>query len=981
MNNSDFLSDAVALDLGKSGVKVAETLEIQGPEEEWRLINAADVATVRAYQGRRLGDPVVVGGEIHLDGLTEYRGPVFPPYTGWYYHRCVAVGRDSNDGLLYGVMGQNQTLDYYNVGDRPAFRVFNAAGQQTGSDIVISDDPYFYPQQWLFWDSVNSRFVGATRVGNNNRHTAYAGAADGSSFVRVGSRVDGSWGALTEMRTFLEDEVSSYVYSLHLSGGSFYFRKNEITAGINALTLVTSVFTFAGSTLLAQIANHGNSAFLFYSRAYESIGVMWRDSAQGMQFVLESESFGTVHVLPDVGGGAKQIFSFGNFVVPEEGEFLVAGVSDLPSGILTKPSGFAFPTNFSLLGAAETAKNKGILIGKVGTTIYHLEINLETKIITDVFSVSAPYEPVRFVKLLYASGTKEIWIVQPTTEANPTVQDGMFCLDTSSKSLQWYFGATEFSDTTLWGISPLYSRGTVCCRVGIDRVLIRAIFTSPDRYVYFFVPLSTILQCSSVAEVKNALTAAGRYSFELSSVASWETWRGCQNGSGLIRDGAYDYIFNTYKHSGGLQAFRRDNGNVLMPLNHYSSRLGYVLYYSTDARTLVCGHQRYISAGLHSTELDDDGTDAYISLFASRVRLSAGTSTSLTSMWMFRTVSNNGIPFVAKVPGGEGSTITSYPPDAIPINDDPSARIGFFYYGTTLAADGASYSASRFGGYGQRMTVPFTVDMGMPCPESRRYIVFSSSAAGDISWAECDARCGQYRKYYAYRSSDLTDVYEVTGLDVPGGYNVINFQGRAITGVTGVGRMALLDMQAADDDGYDAVGGGTVSGNIVYNYLNRTFTPYPFAREGIRAELSNISKTTKITLPETRTNLIRGLLASGTDFRGSRCILRRIFPDHADTTGSDIVLLDGYIQDWSYVPGKKGIAFTVSKTLIDVGAQFPKRLMNMGCSHVFKGARCKYLGETGRCLKTKAFCQFLNNQNQFGGFPWVAARQRRVMWR
>ena len=133
--------------------------------------------------------------------------------------------------------------------------------------------------------------------------------------------------------------------------------------------------------------------------------------------------------------------------------------------------------------------------------------------------------------------------------------------------------------------------------------------------------------------------------------------------------------------------------------------------------------------------------------------------------------------------------------------------------------------------------------------------------------------------------------------------------------------------------------------------------------------------------PGTQDNLIRGMLAAGTDFRGSRCILRRVFPDHLDETGSDIVLLDGYIQDWSYVPGKKGIAFTVSKTLIDVGAQFPKRLMNMGCSHVFKGARCRYLGEEGRCLKTRAFCTSLGNINQFGGFPWVAARQRRVMWK
>ena len=169
--------------------------------------------------------------------------------------------------------------------------------------------------------------------------------------------------------------------------------------------------------------------------------------------------------------------------------------------------------------------------------------------------------------------------------------------------------------------------------------------------------------------------------------------------------------------------------------------------------------------------------------------------------------------------------------------------------------------------------------------------------------------------------------------------------------------------------------------SATFHYKENNYIPYPFAREGIKVELSNISKMTKITLPETQTDLIRTMLASGTDFRGSRCVLRRIFPDHVNERGSDIVLLDGYIQDWNYSPDQKGILFTVSKTLIDVGASFPKRLMNMGCSHVFKGVRCGYLGEDGICTKTKTDCTSKGAVARFGGFPWVAARQRRVMWR
>jgi phage-related protein len=197
--------------------------------------------------------------------------------------------------------------------------------------------------------------------------------------------------------------------------------------------------------------------------------------------------------------------------------------------------------------------------------------------------------------------------------------------------------------------------------------------------------------------------------------------------------------------------------------------------------------------------------------------------------------------------------------------------------------------------------------------------------------------------------------------------------------VTATGKVDFLTTQAPID-----YGTGTEPPeefpSVVYTYEERSYIPYPFEREGIKVELSNISKTTKITLPETQTDLIRTMLASGTDFRGSRCVLRRMFPDHVEE-GSDIILLDGYIQDWSYSPDKKGILFTISKTLIDVGSSFPKRLMNMGCSHVFKGDRCQYFGADGICTKTKTDCTAKGAVARFGGFPWVAARQRRVMWR
>lgn len=1001
MNNSDFLSDAVALDLGKSGVKVAETLEIEVGEEWWRLINAAAVTGGTVYQRRAAAEPVVSGGEIHLDGLTEYRGPTFPPYIGstgdWGLIRSAcAVGKDPSNGLFYGVIGQYDARYSYKMGSRPIFRVFNASGEQVGDDVNLTDE-YFYPEYWIFWDAVNSRFIVTCRNVSYTLVVAYVGLPNGS-FSYVGYTYNSArpWQYLTEIKTFLEPEVSNYVYSLMRNGTTFYFKKTEITLGVNAKTLVATAFPLTDSTALSAVQNHGNSAFLFYSRAYESVGVMWRDSGSGMRFVLESEAFGTVHELPDYGGGAKQIFSFGNFVVPQEGEFLVAGISDVPSGVLTRQEGFSYPENLAIIGTGEIAENRGVLIGNVGTTIYHIEIDLATKAITDVFSVSAPYTPERIVKLLYSNGDQEIWVVQPSPSTDHVYpqQKGIFCINLTTKTLQWYLGTTELLNTrSLWDVLstwPYYRiESLIIHRFGTDAVLFRARqyngngYNAYYYYSYFLVPISELTAGTSNAEAVSAITAAGLRKFTWSStdVNVDDMWD-CNYNNGIVADSNYEYILGFYdssKQGMALQAINKSTKDVLLPLNHRT--YPYPLSPGTAKRqVMVTVPQTYLSAGLNKTSLNTDDSDGYFSIFSSTNRY---TTTQYVGTFAFTLITNNGITLVQHVVGGKTSSAMYLPPDPMPLNDDPNARLVCYPYGTQIAVEGASHesgAAGRFGGFGQRITVPFTASIGMACPASRRYLVFSAISGGEISWAEADGRCGQYRKYYAYRSTDITDTYEVTGLDVSGGYNTINFQGRAITGVTGVGRMALLDMEAADDEGYDEVSGGSFS-NVVYEYLTYNYIPYPFAREGIRAELSNISKTTKITLPETQDNLIRGMLAAGTDFRGSRCILRRVFPDHMDEAGSDIVLLDGYIQDWSYVPGKKGIAFSVSKTLIDVGGQFPKRLMNMGCSHVFKGARCQYLGETGRCLKTKTFCTSLANQLQFGGFPWIAARQRRVMWK
>jgi phage-related protein len=165
-------------------------------------------------------------------------------------------------------------------------------------------------------------------------------------------------------------------------------------------------------------------------------------------------------------------------------------------------------------------------------------------------------------------------------------------------------------------------------------------------------------------------------------------------------------------------------------------------------------------------------------------------------------------------------------------------------------------------------------------------------------------------------------------------------------------------------------------------YEIRDFEPYPFQREGIRMNLNSMSKQTKITLPDTQDRAIRNVVSSGLDFRGKRCVLRRLFAngDPLDS-GSSMNLIDGYIQDWTASSDQGIIVFSIAHSVIDIRGKFPPRTLSLNCGHKFRGTRCMYAGTSGSCDHTKPRCEELNNVLQFGGFPTVSARQRRVLWR
>jgi len=206
MNNSDFLSDAVALDLGKSGVKVAETLEIEVGDEWWRLINAADVSTVRAYQGRRHPSPVIVGGKINLTTYTTqmslasgstYSKPTTTdqPFTGIAF-------TDDMSPLYYTIHHERGTNAYFIA------TLFNAngtfiktiQGYDTSSAIV---------GYGTFWDNVNKRIMVTYSNSPRTDHLYATITANAFSFA-IGATYNVTTSGYTQPKVFPEQPNSIY---------------------------------------------------------------------------------------------------------------------------------------------------------------------------------------------------------------------------------------------------------------------------------------------------------------------------------------------------------------------------------------------------------------------------------------------------------------------------------------------------------------------------------------------------------------------------------------------------------------------------------------------------------------------------------------------------------------------------------------------------------------------------------------------------
>jgi phage-related protein len=168
---------------------------------------------------------------------------------------------------------------------------------------------------------------------------------------------------------------------------------------------------------------------------------------------------------------------------------------------------------------------------------------------------------------------------------------------------------------------------------------------------------------------------------------------------------------------------------------------------------------------------------------------------------------------------------------------------------------------------------------------------------------------------------------------------------------------------------------------VAYSYEELVYYPYPFRREGVKREVSNWNKQTRVVLPDTMDGMMKRMLRDGVEFRKSRVILSQVFMNHKNTPSNSIILIDGYVQDWSFDESTNLLSFSVHRTLLGQSAPWPRRHMLATCTHVFKGERCRLSGNLPICKKTQRECTAYGNSPRFGAFPWVAARQRRILWR
>lgn len=994
--HEDFFAEAVKEDLGKSGIKVAETVEIEGPSEWYRLISSASPATVRGYTSRIFPEPVIQEGSFDLgfvlsepfytqgSGIASAIDPqshtiadimnkelvnkfmIFEDVEGVLTPRIVTIYKVARSGTSY----YDTYVRVHNLDgtERHTFNVFQAS--DSSSYVILTG----------FWDHTNQRIIFSKGYWTGVKQAVY-GVLGNSSLVNAGNTGVFTVSNLHEVQVF--PECPEKIYSLFL-GASVVVKTTTPTLGQSATSVTASVISTGDGVTVSVASNYrSGEAFLFYSRTHESIGLVWVDATNGrLYYALESEEWVDAYLLSSAFASRGEILKyFGNLVLSgteEGGEYYVAGTTKLPTGIIQRPAGYSYPENLSLMGLARSSSGHFKIFGRIGATCYVFGVNRSTKEIISQdsvdlgFSINSDYAPIKVAE----SEDRELFLLCRFS-AGYAQRSILVNMDKSTGLIVWVWGQDE--DHWAGALSPFphisaSTRSSLVFRIKDELFLWGLELKKSDHR---WVSVNSVLDCET-ADAFDVLLREQTLFYTADIFSRVFGTSGNMVGPqiyiptqvvsyGETVDSVFFVVANG-RNNNYMTVFHLSKSTKDFLSAAATSSAGYGFGYVGSILAPDYEGYDYNMAGATDPDSEQGIKNIYLWWNANNLRVFENSVTSSVGGALLSSFFDNykGFGFVTGL-YGVSYAILYLPGDTT-------------IYPVIFNRNVSHPSQSRL----QRTIALSHSARHVLVNEFEDYIlVLDNISSGDIAYTEVRGMELDDSQGIVIKATDFNETYSLDkGFASIGGVMVASFKGSYALYSDFANRTWAIATGAQIDDfvgGISPIEG--VSGNYIYQYYDYQFIPYPFAREGIRAELSNISKTTQITLPETQTHFIKGLLAGGFDPRGARCILRRIFPDYMAEEGGSIILLDGYIQEWAYSPSKEGIIFTVSKTLLDVGNAFPKRLMNMGCGHVFKGDRCQYAGATGLCSKTKTFCTSLGNVNQFGGFPWVAVRQRRVMWR
>ena len=380
----DFLNEAVRQDLGKSGIKVAETLEIQtAPTEWWRLISSASPATVRGFVQRREPLPLIDGGEVHLEGV-NLSVPMSYPYTAF----TSGLADMESPQIAWGSDGCKIIFTITRSGTNATLRVFNdVAEAEWTAEVPPYDPPEKRHGPWGYFDYVNNRLLVRrySGSGTTRRYTVETwdpyGVKNSTSSLTTGTHM---LTTVYQFRSFPEEPTK--VYSVFWSSGGIpKVKGTTVILGEDPISQSVSILcSDSGAVSITDFENvtwdsNLPKIHLFYFRQHASVAMAWWDeTANRIKYVLEVDDWAVTYTMPDIFTSNPQtVVGIGNFVSEVDGEFLVAYSRQSGAGVFITPPGYSFPANLTILGACSGAGETDILIfGNVGSNLYSWSVDL-----------------------------------------------------------------------------------------------------------------------------------------------------------------------------------------------------------------------------------------------------------------------------------------------------------------------------------------------------------------------------------------------------------------------------------------------------------------------------------------------------------------------------------------------------------------------------------------------------------------------------